>query len=129
MAYWNALMRASLLVLVPAAVTLIQVPVAWSLPRSTTQNGIEGFCNEHGGAYWPPNRNGVYGCIYDDHVIVCGGALPGCNDIPLVLKGRLTFEAVEVITGALIQKKLDNLTKQVQTLTDLVNKLVGGQRQ
>jgi len=56
---------------------------------------VEGKCNADGGTWFPPNNQGVYGCINDDGSgIVCGGKgankntcdtfkrQPGRNELP-----------------------------------------------
>lgn len=50
-------------------------------PPNPTASKIEGWCNEHGGHFWRAS-NGVYGCsLPDGTVVVCGGGLPGCDEI------------------------------------------------
>jgi len=41
---------------------------------------IRSNCRANNGVFFPPNANGVYGCLYDDGAgVVCGGDTPGCD--------------------------------------------------
>jgi Spy/CpxP family protein refolding chaperone len=45
--------------------------------RMLTTDALQGYCNEHGGIYFPPGVGGAYACLLPDGtLIVCGGAFP-----------------------------------------------------
>ena len=100
-------------------------------PTSTTPDGIQGFCNEVGGTYFPPGgANGAYGCLWDDMVIVCGGNKSGCTQGPISLTfptGTFPAEGLLVVgTDALMktqQEILDNQQKILKELDDISSKL------
>ena len=79
-------------------------------PPSPTK--IEGYCNEHGGTYWPAGpESSTYGCILPDgSVIVCGGSLGGCDTIEASaqLPPKLSLDAINLKIG------LETETKQVE---------------
>jgi Spy/CpxP family protein refolding chaperone len=45
--------------------------------RMLTTDALQGYCNEHGGTYFPPGVGGAYACLLPDGtLIVCGGSWP-----------------------------------------------------
>lgn len=108
------------------------------LPPITTRDAIEGWCNEHGGSFFPPSSAGVYGCILPDGtIVVCDGTLPGCDVIPRLRHGKvggfkdLTIRELLATTATEQQiiTKLDSLANQVQSIVanqDLLVKQVDG---
>ncbi len=45
--------------------------------RMFSADALQGYCNEHGGLYFPPGEGGAYACLLPDGtLIVCGGAFP-----------------------------------------------------
>jgi len=116
--------------LVFTASVSLAVPTLPSGPPSPSK--IEGYCNEHGGTYWPPGgESSTYGCILPDgSVIACGGGITSCSTIPAssgLPPTRLPLSVVnlklQVDSKAqqdLLQDKMDLLELMVDDLSILV---------
>ena len=119
----NGLIRASSFSLICALLCLGWSSSAMAKPIHPYSPGdLQTFCSNFGGVYFPP-QNGIYACHWDDHVIVCGST--GCSETLLVTPGTANEFGGVVVVGVLdLQKKVDDLTTQVENLSQLVSNLI-----
>jgi hypothetical protein len=93
--------------------------------RNDSTNGLEGICKDRGGTFSSANHNGVHACVLPDGaIIVCGGALKGCETIaPRVSRpGHHNDGAIGAIL-ATEQRILANLANVLAGLDNLKNKM------
>ena len=96
-------------VLITASLTQIAT-AAPPAPTNPTPTRLEGYCNENGGTYSPPNASGYYACIFPDGTVVaCGGSISGCS----------TITASTGLPGGKVPVEFINVSLQMQTLSDL----------
>jgi len=91
------------------------------LPSKPNTDKMEGWCNEHGGVYWPPGpESSTYGCyLPDGSVVVCGGSLPGCDVIePAVMlpPSKLPLDVIGVALEVPTQGVLEDIQDQLDLL-------------
>jgi len=73
-------MRAAMVGILTVAALAFATDIALALPA----NGLKTFCLGHDGIWFPPNANGVYGCLYNNGNgggFFCGGAIRGCTNL------------------------------------------------
>ncbi len=103
-----------------AAANAFAAPTLVSNPTPTR---LEGWCNNNGGTYSPPNSSGYYACIFPDGTVVaCGGSISGCDTItPAFLPPtKLPMDIINVSLQLKTSSKVDSLAEKVDDLTELV---------
>ncbi|HXH24023.1 MAG TPA: hypothetical protein VNI78_02165 [Vicinamibacterales bacterium] len=87
---------------------------------------IEGWCQEHGGTYSPPNESGYYACILPDGTVVaCGGRISGCDVISakvgLVDVPELPVNLINTVIGTTTKEDLSELSEKVAAVQQKVD--------
>jgi hypothetical protein len=82
-----------------------------------TPTQLEGYCNEHGGIYFPPGVGGAYACLLPDGTLIaCGGLIPWCTQSFQVSEDE--FTKFNSTIGA-----IDQLVTSIKTLEERLKNL------
>ena len=129
----NAGAIAGLVLVISVSVSMWVVQVAQAAPKDVhsqfTETQLEGYCNEHGGVFFPSDTGtgaGVYACLLPDGTLIaCGGAVKGCTATqslpPTGPLGLIGLANINII------RNLQTLAGEVKSLKTLTQSILAGQ--